>query len=277
MTRLLSNLIKSGYIFYDKEEAKVIDSDSKLGYFKPLSFPKIEVPQEASAEEAQIDFDELMEVKKQEYEEVDDYFRGEQEQIQEEVNLLVEEARKQSDTILQEAQMQAEQIRAQAFEEGKSDGYQAGITQAMQELEEEKQKLEEEKRKNQAEYEEQLKQMEPYFVDIMIRYIEKLTGVMIEDKKEIILYLIHNALRKVERNHSFIIKVSQEDYSFVEQQKEKLMQGMKEDVKLDIVEDFSLKKNQCMIETDDRMIDCSLDVQLGRLMEDLRLLSISDV
>ena len=38
--------------------------------------------------------------------------------------------------------------------------------------------------------------------------------------------------------------------------------------------DKTLEKNQCVIEMDNGIIDCSLDVQLEALKQDLKLLSI---
>lgn len=36
----------------------------------------------------------------------------------------------------------------------------------------------------------------------------------------------------------------------------------------------SLQENQCIIETDQRIIDCSLDVQLQNLKDQIRMLTI---
>lgn len=47
-----------------------------------------------------------------------------------------------------------------------------------------------------------------------------------------------------------------------------------EGVEFDITEDDSLKENQCIIETDQRIIDCSLDVQLQNLKDQIKMLTI---
>ena len=47
-----------------------------------------------------------------------------------------------------------------------------------------------------------------------------------------------------------------------------------EQTEFDILEDASLSANQCIIETEDKMIDCSLDVQLQNLQEKLHTLAL---
>ena len=42
---------------------------------------------------------------------------------------------------------------------------------------------------------------------------------------------------------------------------------------LEVVEDAALRKNECMIETEGGIYDCSLDVQLAALRRELLLLS----
>ena len=41
-----------------------------------------------------------------------------------------------------------------------------------------------------------------------------------------------------------------------------------------MIEDESLQAAQCIIETDSKMIDCSLDVQLKNVQEQIKMLSI---
>jgi flagellar assembly protein FliH len=54
--------------------------------------------------------------------------------------------------------------------------------------------------------------------------------------------------------------------------KNDLLNVLPTDATLRIVEEINLTKNQCLIETDQRVIDCSLDVQLNNLITDLKLL-----
>ena len=68
------------------------------------------------------------------------------------------------------------------------------------------------------------------------------------------------------------IRVSKEDIGFVTMQKSKLLGGLNE-VTAEIVEDATLQKNECLIETEGGIFDCSLDVELEALSKKLKLLS----
>ena len=48
---------------------------------------------------------------------------------------------------------------------------------------------------------------------------------------------------------------------------------MRENATLEIVEDRTLNKNECLIETEDGIFDCSLSTQLTELKRKLQLLS----
>ena len=74
----------------------------------------------------------------------------------------------------------------------------------------------------------------------------------------------------------YIIHVSKEDYPYVGMQKQQIVeQGSVGVASVEIVEDTTLGKNECLIETDGGIFDCSLGVQLADLTKQLRLLSYS--
>ena len=94
-----------------------------------------------------------------------------------------------------------------------------------------------------------------------------------EDKKDLILYLISRTLKPIRGPKQFLIRVSEEDASIVSQHKETLTDLLSDDCTLEIFEDPTLSKNQCFIETEDRLLDVSLDVQLKNLSEHLKMLA----
>ena len=63
-------------------------------------------------------------------------------------------------------------------------------------------------------------------------------------------------------------------YTSVSGHKAELKEQLPEQTEFDILEDASLSANQCIIETEDKMIDCSLDVQLQNLQEKLHTLAL---
>ncbi len=160
-------------------------------------------------------------------------------------------------------------ILRQAREDGYEDGKQRGI----KEVNAIKEALEKEKRQHEKEYTQMVEQLEPKVASLLISLVQKLTGVLIEEKQEIILHLIEQAFLETEGSKSFLVRVSKEDYDFVSSHKTELLWKLKEGTELEIIKDPALYKGQCMVETDSKIIDSSLDVQLKGLIADLKLLA----
>ena len=109
--------------------------------------------------------------------------------------------------------------------------------------------------------------------ELTMGLVENITGVLFEGKKEVLTHLVKRALGQIKRNNTFLIKVSHEDFGWLHSEREKLSECVGEGKSLEIEEDASLTKGQCMIETDDRIVDCGIETQLRGLSENLKLLS----
>ena len=195
------------------------------------------------------------------------------------VSAIIEEAENQAQAILADAQAQAEQLRAQAVEEGRNEGRAAGHDEGYQagmaEVESMKQQLLQEEAELQAEFERRVDELEPMFIDTLTGIYEHIFHVNFAEQKEVIFYLIQDALKNIEGGRNMIIHVSANDYGFVSMQKKELLEGISGSDSAEIVEDVTLKPNECFIETDSGIFDCSLETQLAGLKRELRLLSYS--
>ena len=181
-------------------------------------------------------------------------------------------ARHEAEEIIEQAKKQAGTIQEQARTEGEKLGREDGKMQAAMELEQKRQELEEEYQGRCQELEEQREELEPVFANLVASLVKKITGVVCENKKEVILYLIGNAVRNLEKTKQIIIRVSKKDMGRVSSKKSTFKAIAKEVEELDIIEDASLEENQCIIETDNKIIDCSLDAQLENLEEHVKML-----
>ena len=128
-------------------------------------------------------------------------------------------------------------------------------------------------RENEENYEKQVSELEPAFVEVLIRYIEKITGIYTSDHTEVIMHVIHQAMTKQTPCRNFIIRVSPHDYGTVLNSKPEILLWLPDGSQIEVVEDKMLSEGGCLIETDARIFDCSVDTQLRSLIEDLRLLS----
>lgn len=286
VTRLLSNVIKWNYVNFDANEKQVIASedrfqeDAKAAAKQLLHEMHIVSPQEQA--DNFLSTDKLQEeVKEAEFVEgisavnYDEMMEKEKERIAIETDSLLSAAKEEAEQITAAAEQEAGSIRQNAHDEGFQQGYDAGFAQGSKEAEELKQQTREEQVRLQEEYEKRMREAEPYFANIVGSLVEKITGIVMEGRKESILHLIHCGIEEAGSSRHFLIHVSREIAPFVEKKKNDLLSQMKEGTKIEIVEDASLSKNQCLIETDTKIIDSSIDVQLRTLQEDLKILSLS--
>lgn len=196
----------------------------------------------------------------------------------------LENANAEAERIIEEARLQAEQIIADAnknadaaFEEAKQNGYYEGNAKAQEEIDVRQAQLEAEydnKRKElEQEYNNLKESIEPELVEAITDVFRKVTGVVAEDNQEIILHLINDVMHNADGSRDYVIKVSPDDYKFLVNNQGKIYCAMSREVNIDIVEDAALERNQCMIETNTGIFNCSLDIELNNLIKNIKLLS----
>lgn len=208
-------------------------------------------------------------------------------QMQEE---LIAEAQAQIEQMRAEAMAEIEQTRIQIIEEAKSEGYQQGFEQGQndgfaqghqdgldsvtQEREQLQAEAEQVRASLEEEYARKIKELEPIFIDTLTGIYEHIFHVSLKNSRELIVYLIQNTMRNIETGGTYLIHVSKEDYPFASMQKRELIKGTNIAIEnVELLEDVTLGKNECMIETGNGVFDCSLGTQLEALNEELRLLS----
>lgn len=195
------------------------------------------------------------------------------EQVHEQAQEILEQAKMEADNILKQAEAQAGQIR----ENARKEGYNTGMIQLEREFTEKKEQLEQQyatmQNQLQTEYDDLKQKIEPELVDALLEVFSKVTHTISEDNQEIVLHLINDVMKNSDNSHEYTIKVSPEDYNFVVNNQGKIYCAMANEVNIDIVQDITLKRNECVIETDTGVFNCSLDVELNNLIKDIRLLS----
>lgn len=285
-----SNIIKSVYFNVDPGQKKIIDSDDRVEQFIPDIYTQKESAEEAyhfqqfgngsaDGEEGEfqdglsvIHMDDVIEEERQKLSQ--EISQEVQQETERQVQQMLKDAREEAEQILAGAREEAEEIRSQAEAEGHETGLTQGMVVAKNKLQEMQVKLKEEFEEKHRELEEQERQMEPFFAELTADLVEKITGIICQDKKEVILYLIERAMEHLERSKQITIRVSKEDMAAVAMQKMELKEAAEGIEEFDVVEDSNLMMNQCIIETENRIIDCSLDVQLQSLRDQIRMLAM---
>ena len=196
----------------------------------------------------------------------------------------VELAREEAERILAEAQADADGLvsRAQAEaagirEEARRQGYEEGQLQASREfesLEEElKGRYDEKSRRLDSEYSSQRDSMEKDLVDVIVQVFERVFHIQFDNKKDILLHLVSNAVLNIEGEKKFRIRVSRENAQFLEDNRDGILERVGHNIEIEILEDSAMEGKDCIIETDSGVFDCSLGTQLENLIRDIRSLS----
>lgn len=268
----MSNLIKYYTFHVTEDEKRLVESDEKVKGFVPgiLTHGEVEV-RDLEREEFEQEFPEEM-FEGTDLEQEGGASEETVEQAHEQAGIILEEAQKEVDKLLEQAKVSAEFEREKNLEESKKAGYRDGLVKANEELADLRKELEAEREQLEMEYQQLVDELEPNFVRIVMALVKKLTGVLVEDKKEIIMYLMNQSLKNLGKTNTLIIRVSEADIEMVQGSQEQIMELISDNCELDIVQDSSLEQNQCIIEADKQIIDCSLDVQLKGLMEDLKMM-----
>lgn len=194
-----------------------------------------------------------------------------------EARRIIEEAESTAAQIREAAKAEAEQIKADAKNAGYEDGMKQGMADGTEHCEAEyasrAKQLEDEYRKMEDDYQKKYDEIEPQIVSTVLDVIGKVTGVVYEANKDILIHLINRVLKDVEASNEYVIKVSHADYQFLIEKQSKLYAASAKDMNIDIVEDSSLSAGQCVIETDGGIFDCSLDVTMNQLVNDIKMLA----
>jgi flagellar assembly protein FliH len=188
---------------------------------------------------------------------------------------VLEDANKEANKILEKAKQEAEEIKKEVYEQAQKKGYEEGLMQANRQTQKLASDYEAKTKKLHADYEASLAELEPKMVEIMAALLERMTGILVEEKEGVILHLVSRALKNMDKSNEYSIRTAKENYEYLIERKSVLMNAIGREVTLYIHEDAGLQRNQCLIETDLHVIDCSLDVQLSNLITDLRLLGVS--
>lgn len=241
----LSNLIKYPFVHLEGKEAYVISAEDREEKFVPLHEKAVSVDDTgelASSAEPGKKVDEKNFISGLHISNAREMLEEEFLKCQEETEAMLLTAREQADTIVLQAQEQAKQLYHEAYETGKLEGYSAGEVDAKERYRELEEQLQGEREKQMLKYQQMIEEIEPRYVEVMIALIQKVTGVLLEERKDILLYLLKNSIHNLDKSTHYIIRVSKEDVYDIESKKQEIKELLGDEVAVEIVEERTLEK-----------------------------------
>lgn len=255
----MSNIIKSGFVCINSVDTRLIYSNEENKNQETKKAPETKTVVTMDLSQALKEKEKML--------------RDEEANLKVRYQQVMDDAEAKAEQIIKEAQEKAELIKETALAEGKEEGLQLGLSKGQEELEELKTKLNSERTELESKYNNMISKFESDFVENFINVFEKISGIMIDDKKDVILHLINQQIGEVEKSNHYVIRVSKDDYELVNNKKQLLYDYVGQDATIEIIETDTLSRNKCLIETDNSVIDCSIDTQIKNLISDLRMLS----
>lgn len=282
---MYNNLLKSGNIV-KHGEARVIDSNAKvaerLQYLAEIlqETPEDDFGDGFNAGLDAIAVEQLLD-DPESYDYVDegesnfDTQAFEQMQIdaQAEIDNMLNAAREEAQSIIAAAEAEAVSIKERAIADGHDEGYNRGYDEGLAIAREAEQKCEQRQNELEEFYANKIDELEPMFVDKLTDIYEHVFMVDLSERRELVMYLLVDAMRNIEGGKTFLIHVSKEDYEYVCEHKDELTRGLPGTSSLEVIEDMTLQEAQCFIEADSGIFDCGLGTELALLKKELTLLS----
>lgn len=186
-----------------------------------------------------------------------------------EADMIIKESLLEAKEIIKNASVDADELKKQVYDDSREEGYNEGINRAAQEYE----KLLEEARdiKTQAgvEYKQVLDSLEEDTVNTILDIAKKVISKELECKQNILL-LVKEAFEKCSKDRKAVLKLSDADFDYVNQNKNELYSMLERSEETEIKKDLSLKEGGCVIETPYGSIDASAATKLEKIENDFR-------
>ncbi len=277
----MSNLYKQYWVTNQQENARVINANAlleeRMAKMKERQLAEQRRQQElAGCFEAGIvraDTEVIEEIEEEETVDAAEQAREEAERIKAEAERVLSEAKAEAQAVLNQAYLEAKNLR----EEAKVQGYAEANVRMQKELNEAHARLEKEysvkNSRLERDYVTKRDNMENELVDVILEVFNKVFHIQFDNKKHILMHLINNAILNIEGERKFRIKVADSNVLFLENHREDILERVGHGAELEFIADSAMDGNDCLIETDSGVFDCSLGMQLENLIKDIRSLS----
>uniref|UniRef100_A0A7C5Z2C9 ATPase n=1 Tax=Caldicellulosiruptor owensensis TaxID=55205 RepID=A0A7C5Z2C9_9FIRM len=186
--------------------------------------------------------------------------------LQKEAEELLNNARQEAQKIIDEANIRAQLILKQAQEDGYREGFEKGLLDAQKEYEKMLENIEIQKAMILKERENILKDLENKVLLLVPQILEKVLEREIRDKSFLQQY-IKNAILQLSIRNSLTLRVSKEDFEYVNEKLEEILRGIDGVDKVDIKVDKALRSGDVVIETPYGFVETGVRMRLEKIQE----------
>ncbi len=188
---------------------------------------------------------------------------------------IIQRAKQEAEQIIAEAQTQRDKLqleaKSQGFEQGHSEGYEKGAAEVNRLIERMHKILEAVMQRR----EEILKDTESQIVELVILMARKVIKILSENQKNVVMANVVAALKKVRTRGAVTLRVNLEDVKLTTANISEFIKHIENVEGITVLEDSSVEKGGCIVETDFGAIDARISSQLTELEN--KILDVSPV
>lgn len=194
---------------------------------------------------------------------------------QTEANQIIKDAEKKALDIIQESEAKRDEKEAEAYKEGLAKGSEEGFKQGNQEAQRLIDRLHVMIDKTMEKRQEILDETEQQIVELVLLMTRKVVKVISENQRNVVMNNIIQALRKVKGRGDVTLRVNLADVELTTEHTKEFIQAVENIKNISVVEDSTVDRGGCVIETDFGAIDARISSQLTELEQ--RILEIAPI
>ncbi|HUW39617.1 MAG TPA: flagellar assembly protein FliH [Rectinemataceae bacterium] len=196
-------------------------------------------------------------------------------EAEEEAARVVGEAEKRVAELEATAKARMDEAERQSAKKGREEGREAGFTEGKAEVERLVGRLHVILDRAMDKRAEILEQTEAQVVELVLLVARKVVKVISENQKSVVVQNIGQALRKLKTKSEVIVRVNLADLQLATEHIKDFVQMTENAKKMTVVEDSTVDRGGCVIETDFGEIDARISSQLHELEE--RILDVAPI
>jgi flagellar assembly protein FliH len=189
--------------------------------------------------------------------------------------IIITEAQTKAQTIIENAKVEQEAIRSNAQKEGYDNGNKEGYENGKQEAERLIDRMHKIIDAVMLRREEILNETEHQIVELVILMARKVIKIISENQKSVIMSNVLQALKKVKTRGDITVRVNLADVKLTSEHTDEFIKRVENIKGITVLEDSSVEKGGCIVETDFGAIDARISSQLSELEQ--KIMEISPV
>ena len=186
-------------------------------------------------------------------------------QAEDQANEILSKARAEAEQIIADAEAKKAQLESEANQSGYEAGYKKGYDDGVAEVNRLIERMHKMVESVMQRREEILSETESQIVELVILMARKVIKILSESQKQVVMANTLAALKKVKARGKVTLRVNLEDVKLTTSHIQEFIQHVENIEAIKVLEDSSVEKGGCIVETDFGAIDARISSQLTEL------------